>query len=100
MRRSFCAAREPRSHQDHTPGGRPAHFVSGQARCFTGRVFRRVLERLGVRQGFGYFRPHQGLGGATPAEIYFVRTPACLVVAVPGQARAAVTTAVSRERRR
>ena len=33
--------------------GRPAHFISDQARCFTGRVFRRALERLGVRQRFG-----------------------------------------------
>jgi transposase InsO family protein len=100
--------------------GRPAHLVSDQARCFTGRVFRRALERLGVKQRFGaigkkgsialierlwrtlkdtlglrlvrplaaedlmakieiglvhyaHFRPHQALGGATPAEIYFGR---------------------------
>ncbi len=105
--------------------GRPAHFVSDQARCFTGRVFRRKLRRLGVKQRFGaigkkgsialierlwrtlkdtlglrllrplaaedliekielglvhhaYFRPHQALGGATPTEIYFGRTPAHL----------------------
>src|SRR3974390_2363945 len=102
--------------------GRPAHFVSDRARCFTGQVFRRKLLRLGVKQRFGavgkkgsialierlwrtlkdtlglrmlrpsaaedlaatvelglvhyaHFRPHQGLGGATPAEIYFGRTP-------------------------
>ncbi len=30
--------------------GRPSHFVSDQARCFTGQVFRRKLRRLGVRQ--------------------------------------------------
>jgi hypothetical protein len=24
---------------------------------------------------YAYFRPHQGLGGATPAEMYFGRTP-------------------------
>src|SRR5664280_369152 len=96
--------------------GRPAHFVSDRARCFTGGIFRRKLLRLGVKQRFGavgkkgsialierlwrtlkdtlglrllrpsaaedlmekieiglfhyaHFRPHQGLGGATPAEI-------------------------------
>jgi hypothetical protein len=102
--------------------GRPAHFVSDQARCFKGQVFRRKLRRLEVKQRFGaigkkgsialierlwktlkdtlglrllrplvaedlrekielglvhyaHFRPHQALGGATPAEIYFVRHP-------------------------
>jgi transposase InsO family protein/DNA-binding XRE family transcriptional regulator len=114
--------------------GRPAHFVSDQGGCFTGRVFRGALERLGVRQRFGaigkkgsialierlwrtlkdtlglrllrplvaedlmekielglvhyaYFRPHQGLGGATPAEIYFVRTPAHLSAIPPPRGR-------------
>jgi transposase InsO family protein len=33
--------------------GRPAHFVSDRARCFTGQIFRRKLRRLGVRQRFG-----------------------------------------------
>jgi transposase InsO family protein len=105
--------------------GRPEHFVSDQGSCFIGRVFRRALKRLGVRQRYGaigkkgsialierlwrtlkdslrlrslrplvaedllekvelglahyaHFRPHQALGGATPAEIYFGRTPAHL----------------------
>jgi transposase InsO family protein len=114
--------------------GRPAHFVSDHARCFTGRVFRRRLLRLGVKQRFGavgkkgsialierlwrtlkdtlglrllrplaaedlmekvemglvhyaYFRPHQGIGGATPAEIYFRRTPAHLSAIPPPRSR-------------
>jgi len=105
--------------------GRPAHFISDHARCFTGEVFRHMLRRLGVKQRFGsvctkgsitlierlwrtlkdtlglrllqpsaaedlaatvevglvhyaHFRPHQALGGATPAEIYFGRTPSHL----------------------
>jgi transposase InsO family protein len=33
--------------------GRPAHFVSDRGACFTGGVFRRRLERLGVKQRFG-----------------------------------------------
>src|SRR5450759_2889387 len=33
--------------------GRPAHFVSDRGRCFTGHVFRRALERLGVKPRFG-----------------------------------------------
>ncbi len=33
--------------------GRPAHFISDQARCFKGQVFRRKLWRLGVKQRFG-----------------------------------------------
>jgi transposase InsO family protein len=100
--------------------GRPAHFVSDRARCFTGGIFCRKLLRLGVKHRFGavgkkgsialierlwrtlkdtlelrllrpsaaedlmekieiglfhyaHFRPHQGLGGATPAEIYTPR---------------------------
>jgi transposase InsO family protein/DNA-binding XRE family transcriptional regulator len=103
--------------------GRPAHFISDQARCFKGQAFRQKLKRLGVKQRFGaigkkgsialierlwrtlkdtlglrlmgplvaedlmakiemgllhyaHFRPHQGLDGATPAEIYFGWTPA------------------------
>jgi transposase InsO family protein len=114
--------------------GRPRHFVSDQAGCFTGQVFRRALKRLGVSQRFGaigkkgsiamierlwrtlkdalglrllrplvredaekkvelglvhysYFRPHQSLGGATPAEIYFGRTPAHLWAIPPPRGR-------------
>jgi transposase InsO family protein len=110
--------------------GRPGHFVSDQARCFTGEIFRRKLERLGVKQRFGaigkkgsialierlwrtlkdtlglrlmgplvaedlmakiemglvhyaHFRPHQALGGGTPAEIYFGRTPSHLSAIPP-----------------
>jgi transposase InsO family protein len=33
--------------------GRPAHFVSDRGRSFTGHIFRRALERLGVRPRFG-----------------------------------------------
>ena len=114
--------------------GRPAHFVSDQARCFTGQIFRRKLLRLGVKQRFGavgkkgsialierlwrtlkdtlglrllrplvaedlmekvemglvhyaHFRPHQALGGATPAEIYFGRTPSHLSAIPPPRGR-------------
>ena len=114
--------------------GRPAHFVSDKARCFTGGIFRRKLLRLGVKQRFGavgkkgsialierlwrtlkdtlglrllrpsaaedlmekieiglfhyaHFRPHQGLGGATPAEIYFGRTPSHLSAIPPPRGR-------------
>src|ERR1039457_5280646 len=114
--------------------GRPAHFISDHARCFTGRVFRRKLLRLGVKQRFGavgkkgsialierlwrtlkdtlglrllrplaaedlmekveiglvhyaHFRPHQGLGGATPAEIYFRQMPAHLSAIPPPRGR-------------
>jgi transposase InsO family protein len=114
--------------------GRPAHFVSDHARCFTGQVFRRKLLRLGVKQRFGavgkkgsialierlwrtlkdslglrllrpsaaedlaatvelglvhyaHFRPHQGLGGSTPAEVYFGRTPSHLSAIPPPRGR-------------
>ncbi len=114
--------------------GRPAHFVSDRARCFTGGIFRRKLLRLGVKQRFGavgkkgsialierlwrtlkdalglrllrplvaedlmekielgllhyaHFRPHQGLGGATPAEVYFGRTPSHLFAIPPPRGR-------------
>src|ERR1017187_2338997 len=114
--------------------GRPAHFVSDHARCFTGGIFRRKLLQLGVKQRFGavgkkgsialierlwrtlkdtlglrllrpsaaedlmekvemglvhyaHFRPHQGLGGATPAEIYFGRTPSHLSAIPPPRGR-------------
>src|SRR5664279_4459096 len=39
-----------RTAQSH---GRPAHFVSDRARCFTGEIFRRKLLWLGVKQRFG-----------------------------------------------
>jgi transposase InsO family protein len=114
--------------------GRPIHFVSDRARCFTGQVFRRKLRRLRVKQRFGavgkkgsialierlwrtlkdalglkllrplvaedlrrkvvlglvhyaHFRPHQALGWATPAEIYFARMPAHLSAIPPPRGR-------------
>ena len=114
--------------------GRPAHFVSDRARCFTGEIFRRKLLLLGVKQRFGaigkkgsialierlwrtlkdtlglrllrpsaaehlmekvelglfhyaHFRPHQGIGGATPAEVYFGRTPSHLSAIPPPRGR-------------
>jgi transposase InsO family protein len=114
--------------------GRPAHFVSDRARCFTGEIFRRKLLLLGVKQRFGaigkkgsialierlwrtlkdalglrllrplvaedlmekialglvhyaHFRPHQALGGATPAEVYFGRTPSHLSAIPPPRGR-------------
>jgi transposase InsO family protein len=114
--------------------GRPAHFVSDHARCFTGGIFRRRLRKLGVKQRFGavgkkgsialierlwrtlkdtlglrllrplvaedltatvemgllhysHFRPHQALGGATPAETYFGRTAAHLSAIPPPRGR-------------
>jgi transposase InsO family protein len=114
--------------------GRPAHFVSDHARCFTSRVFRHKLRSLGVKQRFGavgkkgsialierlwrtlkdtlglrllrpsaaedlaatvemgllhysHFRPHQALGGATPAEVYFGRTPSHLSAIPPPRGR-------------
>jgi hypothetical protein len=114
--------------------GRPAHFISDHARCFTGRVFRHKLRSLRVKQRFGavgrkgsialierlwrtlkdtlglrligplvaedllerielglvhyaHFRPHQALGGATPAEMYFGRTPAHLSAIPPPRGR-------------
>jgi transposase InsO family protein len=114
--------------------GRPAHFVSDHARCFTGGIFRRKLLQLRVKQRFGavgkkgsialierlwrtlkdtlglrllrpsaaedlmekveigllhyaHFRPHQGLGGATPAEMYFGRTPSQLSAIPPPRGR-------------
>jgi transposase InsO family protein len=114
--------------------GRPSHFVSDQARCFKGQIFRRKLRRLGVKQRFGavgkkgsialierlwktlkdalglrllrplvaedlmetielglvhyaHFRPHHALGGATPVEIYFGRTPAHLSAIPPPRGR-------------
>ena len=114
--------------------GRPAHFISDHARCFTGRVFRHKLRSLRVKQRFGavgrkgsialierlwrtlkdtlglrlmgplvaedllerielglvhyaHFRPHQALGGATPGEVYFGRTPSHLSAIPPPRGR-------------
>jgi hypothetical protein len=36
---------------------------------------------------YAHFRPHQALGGATPAEIYFRRTPAHLSAIPPPRSR-------------
>src|SRR5450830_1563123 len=36
---------------------------------------------------YSYFRPHQALGGATPAEIYFGRTPSHLSAIPPSRGR-------------
>lgn len=36
---------------------------------------------------YAHFRPHQALGGATPAEIYFGRTPAYLSSVPPPRGR-------------
>lgn len=41
---------------------------------------------LGIAH-YAYFRPHQALGGATPAEIYFGRTPAHLSAIPPPRGR-------------
>ena len=125
--------------------GRPVHFISDHARCFTGQVFRRKLLRLEVKQRFGavgkkgsialierlwrtlkdtlglrlrrpsaaedlaakielgllhyaHFRPHQALGGATPAEVYFGRSPAYLTATPPPRGRPGEGTMDSRFR--
>ena len=36
---------------------------------------------------YAHFRPHQGVGGATPAEVYFGRTPAHLSAIPPPRGR-------------
>jgi hypothetical protein len=36
---------------------------------------------------YAYFRPHQGLGGATPAKIYFGRTPSHFSAIPPPRGR-------------
>jgi hypothetical protein len=36
---------------------------------------------------YAHFRPHQALGGATPAEIYFGRTPSHLSAIPPPRSR-------------
>jgi putative transposase len=110
--------------------GSPRHYISDQGSQFTSALFRRTLERLGVRQRFGaigktgsialierlwrtlkdtlalrslkplvvadcrrrvelglfhyaWLRPHEALGGATPAEIFFASTPAHLAAVHP-----------------
>jgi hypothetical protein len=36
---------------------------------------------------YAHFRPHQGIGGATPAEVYFGRTPSHLSAIPPPRGR-------------
>jgi hypothetical protein len=36
---------------------------------------------------YAHFRPHQGLAGSTPAEVYFGRTPAHLAAIPPPRGR-------------
>ena len=36
---------------------------------------------------YAHFRPHQGLGGATPAEVYFGRAPSHLAAIPPSRGR-------------
>jgi len=38
---------------------------------------------------YAHYRPHQALGGATPAEIYFGRTPSHLFAIPPPRGRPA-----------
>ena len=43
-----------------------------------------LMEKIGLGLShYAFFRPHQGLGGATPAEIYFGRTPSHLSAIPP-----------------
>jgi hypothetical protein len=35
---------------------------------------------------YGHYRPHQGLDGATPAEVYYGITPACHTAVRPARA--------------
>ena len=52
-------------------------------------LFRQDLERrlqLGLRY-YAFFKPHQGLHGATPAEIYFGVEPSHLRAVPPPRAR-------------
>jgi hypothetical protein len=81
--------------------GRPAHFVSDRGACFTGKVFRRrglrllrplvaedLMETIELSLvHYAHFRPHHALGGATPVEIYFGRTPAHLSAIPPPRGR-------------
>jgi transcriptional regulator with XRE-family HTH domain len=51
-------------------------------------IARAVAEDLMAKSEMGllhyaHFRPHQGIGGATPAEVYFARTPAHLAAIPP-----------------
>jgi hypothetical protein len=44
------------------------------------------MEKIKIGLGllhYAHFRPHQGLGGATPAEIYFGRAPSHLSAIPP-----------------
>ncbi len=36
---------------------------------------------------YAHFRPHHALGGATPAEVYFARTPSHLLATPPPRGR-------------
>ncbi len=70
----------------------PRHLITDRGREFTARSFRRGCRRAGIRQRFGAIgkhgsialvercirtlKPHAGLAGATPDEIYFGRRPA------------------------
>jgi hypothetical protein len=47
---------------------------------------------------YAHFRPHQALGGATPAEIYFGRTPAHLSAIPPPRGRPGENPMASRFR--
>jgi putative transposase len=47
-----------------------------------------LMEKVGLGLiHYAYFRPHQGLNGATPAETYFGRTPAHLSAIPPPRGR-------------
>jgi hypothetical protein len=35
---------------------------------------------------YGYHKPHQGIKGATPAELYYGKTPACANAVRPSRA--------------
>jgi transposase InsO family protein len=92
--------------------GKPAHFVSDRGPCLKKgsialieRLWRTLKDTLGLRLlrpsaaedlaakvemglvHYANFRPHQGLGGAAPAEVYFGRTPAHLAAIPPPRGR-------------
>jgi hypothetical protein len=47
-----------------------------------------LMEKIGLGLvHYAYFRPHQALGGATPAEIYFGRAPSHLSAIPPPRER-------------
>jgi hypothetical protein len=47
-----------------------------------------LMEKIGLGLvHYAYFRPHQALGGATPAEIYFGRAPSHLSAIPPPRGR-------------